>query len=683
MWKQKTLRAFFIPLLIISISTSAFGQWQKVFQFPTATRAIYFLDQFGHPEIGFVGLIDGSIWRTQDDGTTWQREFTDPNGLSVTDITFKDRSTGWFCTAPYIAQTGSASVYRTNDAGSTWQLVESDLGGIYSAIYYFKPQKTLYLSNWTRGQLSSNDDGNTWNLNIKQTDLNGYAFSDAQNGIVTSASGGGGDIYSTNDAGANWQIFFNVNAGWQPAAMPGTSSIFIFSEYTSSLMRRDGFGLVWQPISTVDQGSVNAFTGCLRIGTCTGQFYVQSAVGKGLYTSGDDGATWQNIGGPSNGVDSRFWISSNLVFASDLSGALWAYVSPGNPILGLSSDTLSLFSGNCTAVDSIVYLHLDFCDIGFDSIISAAFSPLSPFRLSAGENVPRKFLERDSMKILYTPTGSKDTTLLTLHLVAGGKGIDTVIRLYGDSPLPIAPFAPQLTTQQGNHQMSVIVGKDTMLDFSVSKDIPASGGLDSISFDLTFDFNMLNLDRAQAPAGWKITIDSVKPGFYHCTFFNVSHSDITADQTLATFLFTPFLSIDTVSVVNLKPGNVFFDSSIHQGCSTESLLISDSVIVQKQDICGDATIRQFLKTGSIGFSIISVHPNPAQNEINIETESATSLIATVIISDDLGREWQYEKTIVGGRNDLMIPISLLPAGNYHIMLKSASNSATVEFVKVR
>ena len=570
-----------VLLLIILASNPSCAQWQKVFQFPTGARTIYFLDQVGHPEIGYAGLNNGSIWQTTDYGVTWKREFLDPNGLSISDITFKDNTTGWFCTKPIIGQNGSSSVYRTTDGGINWQNVNSDLGGEYTALYYFQPQQTLYLSEWYRGAFTSLDNGNSWNIFSTETPLNGYAFSDSKNGILTFAGARPNNLYMTNNGGVIWQHIFSGAQAWQPAAKPGTTTFFIFSEYNSTLTRADGIGFPWFTISTIGAGTNKDFTGCLRISSCTGQLYVQSAVGQGMYMSSDDGVNWQAIGGPSNDVDTRFCTDGVDVFAGDKSGALW--VNQGIP--------------------------------------------------------------------------------------------DTI------------PLSPQLTFLKLQTNGSVTTGKDTSVTFSFRNDIPSSIGLDSFTFDVSFNPNMLNLDSAGSPPGWKITSNKLKEGFYHCIFYNSLHKDIAANQPLSFFYFHSYLTVDTASTVFLKSGKAFFDPLKNAGCSITSIpqdnSINDSVIIHAADLCGDPTLRHFLKTGNIDTRIISIHPNPASNEIAIETESISSQNINIIIYDERGREYLNELHSLQGKMTVNLPISSLNSGTYHIVLRSSSGSVSSEFIKVR
>lgn len=572
--------AFILLLILFGLGSPSYAQWNKVFQFPTRARTIYFLDQVGHPEIGYAGLINGSIWQTTDYGITWQKKFTDQNTLSITDITFKNNSTGWFCTKQEIGQSGSSSVYRTTDGGVSWQNIMSDPGGEFTAIFYHSLQKILYLSEWQRGAFASTDDGDSWNIFSTENALNGYAFSDARNGILTFAGTFLSNMYMTNNGGVIWQHIFSGAQAWQPAAKPGTTTFFIFSEYNSTLTRADGIGFPWFTISTIGAGTNKDFTGCLRISACTGELYVQSAVGQGMYMSADDGVNWQAIGGPSNDVDTRFCIDGVNVFAGDKTGALWVK-----------------------------------------------------------------------------------------------QGITDTIQI-----------SPQLTFFQFKKNSSVSAGKDTSATFSFRNDIPISVGLDSFAFDVSFNPNMLNLDSAGSSPGWKITSNKLREGLYHCIFYNSLHKDIAGNQPLSFFHFHSYLTVDTASTVFLKSGKAFFDLLKNASCLVTSTpqnnSINDSVIIHAADLCGDLLLRHFLATGNIDMQIISIHPNPASNEIAIETESSSLQDVNVIIYDDLGRECLTEKYSLQGKMTLKIAITSLTAGTYHILLKSPSGSVSSEFVKI-
>jgi hypothetical protein len=568
-------------LVGLSMAKGLFAQWKQVAQFPVPARSIYFLDQLGHPEIGFVGLDNGELWQTPDSGKTWTLAFTDPLGVSISDINFKNRSQGWFVTKAISGQKNFGSVFMTTDGGASWNLELQD-GGSFAAIYYHAPTNLLFLSVWERGGLSSSDDGNTWTRFTDQQCCNGFAFSNDNDGIMSFCQGAQYSLCTTHDGGLNWQLLtISPSASWQPAAKNGTSSFFMFSEYTATLTRSDDYGATWIPkrsLPTSPGGVDNLVaTGCLRITSCN-QFFTQTPV-DGFYTSTDEGMNWKQIGGPTNNADTRFWVNENVVFGSDFQGGLWAYPSVP-PTISVSAE-LNIF-----------------------------------------------------------PSGE---------------------------------------------QSRVRPGENVVLAFSVSDTIR---DLDSMNFDLRMASTLLNLDSANAPSGWKIVVRKTQPGIWNCTFHNIAHSDITPYSALAFFYFSSFVATDNVAGISIKDGNIFLDPQRPSGCSqvamtsTGTSFTEDSVTVITSDSCADKMLRGFLSSGNIDIKIISIRPNPASNEILIETESSSSQEVSAMIYDDLGKIYLSRRPYLQGKMNLKLSIVPLPAGTYHLMLKSASGSASSDFVKL-
>jgi len=680
---MKRTRLLLFMLLVLSTSSVCHGQWKKLFQFSSGAHCIYFLDGVGHPEIGFVGLADGRLWRTSDRGISWQKVLTASGNLMIDDITFKDPMTGWLVPNNRVGGSPS-SVYHTIDGGLSWQQERS--GGMLTSIYYHKFSQTLFLSEWDAGGFSSTDDGASWTQFSSDMLLNGYAFTSATSGMISFAGADPTSILTTGDGGSSWQFAtpFPV-ACWQAAGKPGTSTFFIFSEYRTNLIRSDDNGATWRFISTIGNNSV-AFTGCTRLGQCN-EIFIQSeaTTNNGFFESTDEGLTWISIGGPSNDIDTRFCISGTDLFATDNNGALWVFsTGTGSATLNIPSNSIHLQSMDCDTVSVVFPLHSVSCIVGIDSIISGVITGNTHFVFSSGEVIPRGFVADDSMKILYYHLGNgSDTATLNLRCLIGGKEVDTSITLFGTSLTTIQTvFAPQIRIRNGGKTAVIQPGKDTSVYFSVSTDIPSVAGMDSLTFDLHFKPDMLKLDSANCPSGWKITAQEVQPGSWNCRFYNVSHSDIPANQPLSYFFFSSFVAKDTISPVLLKSGTVFFDPVKHAGCTTASMPQDDSASIEIQNICGAETLRNFLSSGAIDVRIVSIRPNPASHEIAIETESSSARDVEVTIYDDLGRTFLSEKHTIQGSTTLDLPIASIPSGTYHLLLTSASGSVSSDFVKL-
>lgn len=136
----------FIPLIVLLslLAPCAKAQWTIIHTFDSPPRVIYFLDDVGAPETGYVGLYDGELWQTNDSGKTWI-ECSLPNTQStISCITFKNRDTGWIGTKFAVQYSGP--LMQTNDGGNTWQVVAgvSDR----SAIGYHLFSGRLFCSDW-------------------------------------------------------------------------------------------------------------------------------------------------------------------------------------------------------------------------------------------------------------------------------------------------------------------------------------------------------------------------------------------------------------------------------------------------------------------------------------------------------------------------------------------------------
>src|SRR5687767_6000909 len=93
----KNLKYIFILFLLIGFGGEAYAQWTELKDFEYPVSSIYFMNEFGKPNIGFVGTgynySEGSLWRTEDGGKNWLQ--VTPLIYNVTDICFKDTLTGW------------------------------------------------------------------------------------------------------------------------------------------------------------------------------------------------------------------------------------------------------------------------------------------------------------------------------------------------------------------------------------------------------------------------------------------------------------------------------------------------------------------------------------------------------------------------------------------------------------
>ncbi|HWF43152.1 MAG TPA: T9SS type A sorting domain-containing protein [Candidatus Kapabacteria bacterium] len=305
-------------------SSTNLGQtWQHISSLPTCTiRDIYFYDRLN----GLVGTEEGNVYLTRDGGTTWTSILT---GLNFWNVRFNGSAQ-----IIHAAGKDDGKFYTSTDAGGSWRSVSfSAQSGRFAlsrngSIYLFSSD---VFNASTRAWINvSSDYGVTWSANSAYVDGDSYTIAvdscDANRWYITNE-----DYVSTND---------------------NRSQIFVTS---------DG-GASWQPTDSHNvpyySGSFSSTSRVLYAGT-TDDRAATFTVSREVRRSVDKGVTWQDIGGPSVGWDSRAIcaVNDNTVFALDTIGNIWmTRNSGGNPIGGntaITPDTL-FATDTLRCVDSII-----------------------------------------------------------------------------------------------------------------------------------------------------------------------------------------------------------------------------------------------------------------------------------------------------------------------------------------
>ncbi len=192
-----------------------------------------------NPDIIYVGLAGGGIFKTTNGGNTWTPIFDHETTSSIGAISIapSDPSIIWVGTGePNNRQSASwgAGVYKSLDGGVTWQHMGLDetqaigrvvidphdpntvyiaaLGGLWNA----NPERGVYKTTdggktWTKSLFVNNDTG-VVDLAIDPQSTNIlYAGAYERRRTVFGFNGGGpdGGIYKTNDGGATWRRITN------------------------------------------------------------------------------------------------------------------------------------------------------------------------------------------------------------------------------------------------------------------------------------------------------------------------------------------------------------------------------------------------------------------------------------------------------------------------------------------
>ncbi|PYT99379.1 MAG: hypothetical protein DMG34_20605 [Acidobacteria bacterium] len=187
------------------------------------------------PSIVFVGVATGGIWKTVNNGITWEAVFDKEGVSTIGDIAIapSDPSIVWVGTGePNNRQSSSwgDGIYKSTDGGKTWKnmgLAETrHIGRVVihprnPDVVYVAALGHLWGANPDRGVYKTTDGGKTWNQVLKISNDTGvsdiamdpespdtlYAAAYQRRRTPFGFNGGGTEaaIYKTTDGGASWK----------------------------------------------------------------------------------------------------------------------------------------------------------------------------------------------------------------------------------------------------------------------------------------------------------------------------------------------------------------------------------------------------------------------------------------------------------------------------------------------
>ena len=672
---------FSVVLFAATGASAQFGpHWKNLGTFPIQNAAPYFVNE----NYGFVftpGNGEGptdtlAIYRTTDGGNSWvsmdlgNRNLKNHWGL-INSMYFVSSSKGYMSTMPYpyLGYTGglqgdaAAGIYETLDSGNTWTLISSgtNFGELYAVgsaifdIYGF-----------------STDGGNTW----KRSPNFGTGGPTASSTVTGNRESMISQISNTTqDLGATW-------IGWQNRAgiyTPGQSSFaiphnpnYIFSFDVSgingSMIQRstDG-GYSFFTIWSRDTG--NSTTGDnINIGSGDGSVvYVQCGIQSpngptpvpaniGFERSTDLGETWTNVGGPDNyspGFQSMSVTGHGaVVYAFNYGDTLWKTTDGGDGALssvihpsvtlghsfstGATGD--SLVTKLCDSVSLMLSLQFtaDKTDYGgltnvtIDGLDSTvARSTISNTQYPWSEHAP------DTANIIFYPK-KPGVYPLTIHAHYTDDDF-----LGGDTTYPMT-LVIQLNpgTLDVNAKSLYAFGSQKILEAVTVRDTfsIAAHGCEQV----TVDSVIFHADSVQ---------------FTDFTFVNLATSFVPGSSPRSfTLSFKP-------TIADTERGSIFiywFDGE------------ANYIDTIRAEGVGVADTKAGVSSASnAAFSIISIQPNPAEDEITVQLSG--NVQPTIEMYDALGREVPIPLTQPlpqGGEEQVSLDVTNVPSGIYFIRVSA-------------
>jgi photosystem II stability/assembly factor-like uncharacterized protein len=240
----------------------------------------------GNPSTIYVGAATGGVWKTTNNGVTWEPIFDDQGSTSIGDIAIapSDPNIVWVGTGePNNRQSSSwgDGVYRSLDGGKTWQNVglkdSKHIGRVVidphdPNVVYVAALGHLWGPGGDRGVYKTSDAGRTWTRSLfinedtgvsdiaidPQSPLTLYAAAYQRRRTPFGFNGGGphSGLYKTIDGGANWT---RVTSGL-PEGVIGRIGIDIYranpnivyaaiESEKGGIFRSDDRGATWRKMS--------------------------------------------------------------------------------------------------------------------------------------------------------------------------------------------------------------------------------------------------------------------------------------------------------------------------------------------------------------------------------------------------------------------------------------------------
>ena len=188
-----------------------------------------------NPNVVYVGTASGGVWKTTNNGTTWEPVFDKEGVSTIGDIAIapSDPAVVWVGSGePNNRQSSSwgDGIYKSLDAGKTWQKMglaaTHHIGRIVihpknPEVVYAAALGHLWGPNPERGVYKTTDGGKTWNQVLKINDDTGVsdiamdpespdtlyaaAYERRRTPFGFNGGGPGSAIYKTTDGGATWK----------------------------------------------------------------------------------------------------------------------------------------------------------------------------------------------------------------------------------------------------------------------------------------------------------------------------------------------------------------------------------------------------------------------------------------------------------------------------------------------
>ncbi len=350
---QLRLLSAFLALVIFSLPVTLHADEHPLSGIPlrsigpalTSGRVADFAFHPDQPEIHYVAMASGNLWKTQNNGITWEAVFDHEGSyaLGVVELDPANPSTVWVGSGENNAQRSVGfgdGVYRSLDGGKTWKNMGLKDSGHISMIridpedgnvVYVAAQGPLWNPGGDRGLFKTSDGGESWEklLGIDEnTGVNEFVISPANPEVIVASSyqrrrhvwtlingGPGSGIHKTTDGGKTWRKIAGglpsgdlgrIGLAIAPSAPNVLYAIIEADAEDQGVYRSEDFGESWEKRSDHMTSSPQYYN----------ELYVDPhnpdrvySVDTFTHVSEDGGKSWQKISFKNRHVDDHaLWI---------------------------------------------------------------------------------------------------------------------------------------------------------------------------------------------------------------------------------------------------------------------------------------------------------------------------------------------------------------------------------------
>jgi photosystem II stability/assembly factor-like uncharacterized protein len=513
--------------------------------------------------------------------------------------------------------------------------------------------------NWQKSII--NNLSNKWNYGIAN-----FAFVDSLTGFFSSGFmryNNNTGVYKTIDGGNNWSQIFNTIHAW-------TTNIYYHSPLDLLFVSQ------WGEYSYVSSDRGINFRALSNSTTNNGYAFINDLIGivtVCTYDSGipfrlkmkrtvDGGVTWtelpyaieawQPLAIPSQNaflIASEYPTEIGAIWRSDDAGITWMNIA-----------NLPKNRGHIVGDDKVLYTQV--FPTGIFQSVDGGYS---------WKNICGPGFEYEDTRMYYKDgylyahdfviTESEDIGRLWVNTSGSGSG-ERILIQYAD----------------GTREKSLSAGNSVQIELSLPPTLATLPWLvlDSVTVRLGYKDEMLSLQQIQSAPGWQV-VES-REDSSGTTIKLLRTSGPHTSVPIASVTFQTTLARDSSTDITIT--DVYYNAGAFTNCEP---VASEQLHLTIDDQCGDEMLRDFLKQTAM-LRIISIHPNPATDEITIEYETAIECEVSMQMTEEATgitfrtRQLQASK----GRNIIKEDVSgIFNTGTYAIRLQRGRDAATARFVK--